>query len=129
MNQRWKKRRNILRRIRMKEIDLQNKIRIGLNDIAITFRGNVGLFYTKTGRPIRTGLPPGFSDLFGFRRLDNKMFFIEVKTRTGRLSKDQKNFLKKMSELGCITGVARSVDDAREIIENGWNGSGDNETC
>ena len=113
----------------MKETDLQNKIRIELNDLAITFRGNVGMFYTKNGRPIRTGLPPGFSDLFGFRRVDNKMFFIEVKTKSGVLSKDQKNFLKKMNELGCITGVARSVSDARQIVEKGWDGSGDDVTC
>ena len=103
----------------MREIDLQNEIRLALNEIAITFRANVGLFYTRDGRPVSTGLPKGFSDLFGFRRSDGRIFFLEIKTAAGRLSKDQKNFLAAMSKLGAITGVARSVDDALEIVSRG----------
>lgn len=103
----------------MKEIDLQNNIRIALNDIAITFRANVGVFFTKDGRPIRTGLPCGFSDLFGFRRSDGKIFFLEIKTEKGRLRKDQAHFLNTMKKLGAIAGVARSTDEALDIVLNG----------
>lgn len=100
----------------MREIDLQNEIRLALNEIAVTFRANVGLFFTRDGRPISTGLPKGFSDLFGFRRSDGRIFFLEIKAAAGRLSKDQKNFLAAMEKLGAITGVARSVNDALEIL-------------
>ena len=103
----------------MREIDLQNEIRLALNEIAVTFRANVGLFFTRDGRPISTGLPKGFSDLFGFRRSDGRIFFLEIKAAAGRLSKDQKNFLAAMEKLGAITGVARSVDDALEIVSRG----------
>lgn len=41
---------------------------------------------------------------------------IEVKTEKGRLSEPQKNFLAMLKEQGGITGVARSVEEAREII-------------
>lgn len=101
----------------MREIDLQNQIRLALDKIAITFRANVGIFYTRDGRPISTGLPKGFSDLFGFRRSDGRIFFLEIKTANGRLSKDQKSFLAAMSKLGAITGVARSVEDALEVLK------------
>lgn len=47
----------------MKEIDLQNEIRIALSKIGvITFRMNVGFFETKDGRKIKAGTI-GMSDL------------------------------------------------------------------
>lgn len=100
----------------MTEKDIQNQIRLNITDIAVSFRANVGMFFTKDGRPITTGLPKGFSDLFGFRKSDNKMFFIEVKTPTGRASKEQVNFINAMKKHGCLAGIARSVEDARAII-------------
>lgn len=100
----------------MSEIDIQNSIRIALSDIAVTFRANVGVFFTKDGRPVRTGLPKGFSDIFGFRKSDGRAFFLEIKTETGKLSKDQETFLEAMKTLGAISGVARSPKEAIEII-------------
>ena len=97
------------------ETVLQNKIRVALSDIAVTFRINVGTF--KAGdRFISTGVPKGFSDLFGFRRSDGKAFFIEVKTAKGRPTKEQKEFIDRMQECGAIAGIARTIDEAREIL-------------
>jgi hypothetical protein len=101
----------------MKEIDIQNTIRIALSDIAVTFRANVGVFFTRDGRPIRTGLPKGFSDLFGFRKSDGRAFFLEIKTKSGKLRKDQAEFLDAMRKLGAISGVARSPEEALRIIQ------------
>ena len=39
-----------------------------------------------------------------------------MKTKTGRLSEAQKNFIEKMRESGAIAGVARSPEDAIKII-------------
>lgn len=98
-----------------KETILQNKIREGVSDIAVTFRINVGGF--KVGdRFISTGVPTGFSDLFGFRRSDGKAFFLEIKTETGYPSAKQKQFIKRMQENGALAGIARSIEDARRII-------------
>jgi len=98
-----------------KETILQNKIRVGLSDIAVTFRINVGTF--KVGdRYISTGVPSGFSDIFGYRRKDGKAFFIEIKTTTGRATKKQEEFIKKMKQNGALAGIARSVEEARRIV-------------
>lgn len=95
---------------------IQNAVRIALSEYATVFRANVGSGVTYDGRHFETGLPKGFSDLFGFRHSDGKIFFIEVKTPSGRLSKAQKHFLEQMRNYGAIAGVARSVDDAIRII-------------
>lgn len=74
-------------------------------------RANIGLFYTKDGRPVSTGLPKGFSDLFGMTSC-GLFFVIEVKTETGRLSPEQQAFLAAMEKRSAIAFVARSADQA-----------------
>lgn len=74
------------------------------------FRANVGLFFTRDGRPVRSGLPNGFPDLFGFRS-DLMPFFVEVKSATGRVRPEQDAFLNAMRARGAIAVVARSADD------------------
>lgn len=98
------------------EHSIQNQIRLALNPYAVIFRANVGSGYTADGRYFSTGLPVGFSDLFGFRKSDGKAIFIEVKTKTGRVSEAQKNFIEKMQESGALAGIARSPEDAIKII-------------
>lgn len=101
----------------MKEIDVQNSIRLALNPYAIVFRANVGSFKTGDGRTVTTGLPKGFSDLFGYRKSDGRIFFIEVKNEKGRLRKEQEHFIKVMQENGAIAGVARSPEEAIALIQ------------
>lgn len=79
------------------------------------FRANVGLFFTKDGRPVRSGLPVGFSDLFGFTS-DGRPYFLEIKTATGRIRPEQDAFLEAMRRRGAVAGVARSVQDARDLL-------------
>ncbi len=101
------------------EHDIQNKIRNETADIAVLFRANVGSGVTYDGRHFDTGLPKGFSDLFGFRLSDGKAVFIEVKNIMGRVRPEQQNFIEKMRSYGALAGVARSVEDARRIIQEG----------
>lgn len=103
----------------MKEIDIQNNIRIALNPYAIVFRANVGKVRMQDGRFFDTGLPKGYSDLSGFRKADGKMFFLEIKNEKGKLRKEQRAFLEIMSEYPVITGVARSPEEAINIIVEG----------
>lgn len=86
-----------------------------LSDCVI-FRINVGKGYTKDGRYFETGVPVGFSDLFGVRRSDGRAVFIEVKTATGRIRPEQKNFIEQMRSCNAIAGVCRSVEDALKLI-------------
>lgn len=100
----------------MTETDIQNQIRVALSPYCIVFRMNVGLCYTKDGRPIRTGVPTGFSDLFGHRKSDGRAFYIEVKTPTGKASPAQLRFLEQMAVNGAITGICRSPEEALRLL-------------
>ena len=95
---------------------IQNQIRVGLSKAGhVVFRANVGKVKMQNGRWFETGVPKGFPDLFGFRP-DGRIFFIEVKNETGKLRPEQKIFIEQMKKRGALAGVARSVEDAMEII-------------
>ncbi|MDW8760056.1 VRR-NUC domain-containing protein [Streptococcus suis] len=100
-----------------KEHKIQNDIRVGLTEVGcLVFRANVGKVRTADGRYFDTGLPKGFTDLFGFRP-DGQIFFIEVKNKTGRVRPEQEKFIEQMKKRGALAGVARSVEDARRIVD------------
>lgn len=105
-----------------KEHVIQNRIRLALSEKAVIFRGNVGSGVTYDGRHFSTGLPKGFSDLFGFRKADGKAVFIEVKTPDGRASPEQLEFISAMKKQGAIAGICRSPEDALALIKEGGNG-------
>lgn len=88
----------------------------------------MGLAYTKDGRAFRTGLPAGSPDLFGFKKKNQKMFFIEVKTPTGRIRQSQINFHMALMHDKAIHGIARSIDDALKIVNEELIGYGYPET-
>ena len=117
----------------MNEQTIQNEIRLhaSSNRLAVLFRANVGEGWTgnleditrnpdgsitiRNPRRLKTGLPKGFSDLFGVTS-GGRAVFIEVKSRTGRVSAEQEHFLEQMASMGALAGVARSVEEAERII-------------
>ena len=105
---------------------IQNEIRMALgNHDCFVFRANVGKVKTQDGRWFNTGLPPGFPDLFGFKKSNGKIFFIEVKNEKGRLREVQQRFAKNvLKPSSVIYGVARSVEDALAIIDDELKGYG-----
>ena len=96
---------------------LMNQIRLALSHKCILFRINVGSGRTYDGRHFDTGVPAGFSDLFGVRTADGKAVFIEVKTRSGRVSGKQQAFISAMQQAGAIAGICRSVEEALQLIK------------
>ena len=80
---------------------IQNKIRLALSESCIVFRVNVGSGVTYDGRHFDTGVPKGFSDLFGFRKSDGKAFFA---------------FLEQMRQNGAVSGICRSPEDALRLL-------------
>lgn len=101
----------------MTEHELQNEIRKAVSPYCIIFRINVGEGKTPDGRYFKTGVPKGFSDLFGIRKKDGKAVFIEVKTPKGKPSEEQKKFIRIMKSYGAIAGVCRSTEDAIKLVK------------
>ena len=98
------------------EHSIQNAIRLELSKHGFcVFRTNVGKVKTADGRWFDTGLPKGFSDLTAIK--DGRVYFLEVKTPTGRIRPEQEKFLAVMKDrYGCVAGVVRSVQDALEVV-------------
>lgn len=95
----------------MREAAVLHQCMLALSEAGCTvFRANVGTFYTRDGRTVQTGLPKGFSDLFGFRP-DGRVFFVETKSSTGRLRPEQAAFLDAMRARGAVVVVARNPAD------------------
>lgn len=100
---------------------IQNEIRAAVSEYCIIFRVNVGKGRTMDGRFFSSGVPPGFSDLFGVRKSDGRAVFIEVKTPKGRASKDQKHFIEIIKNAGAIAGICRSAEEAVKLVTEDEN--------
>lgn len=101
----------------MTEKKIQNDIILEINKRGHRlWRANAGKVVTKDNRIIKL-LPKGFPDTFGYRKTDGKFIAIEVKTETGRLRSEQIKFKAFAETQNILYGVARSVEDAIEIVE------------
>jgi len=112
----------------MKEGAIQQHIRLALSDAgAVMFRNQVGATHTPDGRLIRYGVcNPGGSDLIGFKSVEitpdmvgRKVAVftaVEVKTPTGKPTADQLHFITTVLRAGGFAGIARSPDEAVEIL-------------
>lgn len=130
-----------------KEHALQNEIRNALAGRCLLFRANVGRAYTsndvvkvprqmpvvmgprdvllRNARPFDTGLPPGFSDLFGMVSVEitpdmvgqKVAIFTGLEVKDGaRVSPLQRNFINAVNDNGGRAGVVRSVADAEKLV-------------
>ena len=70
------------------------------------------------------GAPKGHPDLYGFRWVDGRIFYIEVKSKTGTPSDDQKRFHAMLTSHNIIHGIARNERDALMIVDSGLIGYG-----
>mgnify|MGYP002516780384 CR=1 FL=1 len=100
----------------MTEHDIQNSIRLKLSELGYAvFRINSGKIRMADGRWFDTGVPKGFSDLIAVK--GGRIFFLEVKTETGKASPEQIKFLATMRDrYGCIAGIVRSVEEAVDLV-------------
>ena len=114
----------------MSETRLTQEIRLGISDLSNVriFRNNTGRLQNKSGEWVDYGLVVGSSDLIGWTSVTvtpdmvgQKLALftaIEVKTATGRVRKEQTNFIDRVREAGGLAGIARTVEEARAIILN-----------
>ena len=90
------------------------------------FRNNTGTLRDQHGRPVQFGLCKGSGDLIGWRSITVTpamvgttiavFISVEVKTPTGRMRPEQKQWLEAVQAAGGIAGVARSVADAEVLL-------------
>ena len=79
----------------------------------------------RDARPLRAGLCKGSSDIIAIKpvlitpkmvgKTIGKFIAIEVKTPTGRPTKDQLNFSQIINDKGGIALIARSVEDIKNV--------------
>lgn len=101
----------------MREQNIQRLIMLALSEAGcLVWRNNCGMLKNEAGIPIKFGLGnPGGSDLIGLTS-NGRFFAIEVKTPTGKPTKQQLNFIEQVKSKGGLAGIARSPDDALRII-------------
>lgn len=112
----------------IKETNISNLIRLAVSKIGTKlFRNHVGFIEDSRGTKHRFGLCNGSSDCIGWTRLTvtpdmvgkSVAVFtaIEVKTKRGRASDDQLNFIDAVKNAGGIAGIARSSEEAVDIVK------------
>ena len=112
----------------MSEQRIQQEIRLALSRGPVRlYRNNTGTLRDQYGRPVQFGLAVGSADLIGWttRTITPEMVgqrvavftSIEVKSATGRLRPEQRQWLEAVQAAGGIAGVARSVEDAQSLID------------
>lgn len=80
--------------------------------LALCWRNNVG----GRGR-MRWGLGVGSADLVGLLRPRGRGFALEVKTATGRMSREQVAWHRAWTDAGGFVRCVRSVDEALRALE------------
>jgi len=112
----------------LSEQRIQQEIRLALSRGPVRlYRNNTGTLRDQYGRPVQFGLAVGSADLIGWttRTITPEMVgqrvavftSIEVKSATGRLRPEQRQWLEAVQAAGGIAGVARSVEDAQSLID------------
>lgn len=104
------------------EHQIQNEVMLAVSQHGCTIiRTNTGTVKTNDGRLFSAGPPKGWPDLTGTIHKTGQILLIEVKTKTGKLRPEQKRFAEFIKKYvpNAAYGVARSVEDALDIINRG----------
>ncbi len=91
------------------------------------WRNTTGAGKLENGQYIQWGLSVGSSDLVGIHRYlikpedigtyIGRLFCVEIKTPKGRLSPEQKIWMKTIQDFGGISEICRSKKDAEELLK------------
>jgi len=86
----------------------------GRDDRWRIWKNNTGTAY-REGHMIRYGLK-GSADIFGIAR-GGRFIALEIKTGTGKQTKDQLSFEKMITSFGGLYNVVRTLDDVADVIQ------------
>ena len=98
------------------ETEVMREILVAISALpgALFWRQQSGVFRSMSGREtVRVGIP-GMADLGGVYR--GRAIQIEVKTPSGRLSKDQERWKNAVERVGGVFAVARNPADALSVL-------------
>jgi len=102
----------------LKEADIQKDILnyLRLNGFMAWRNNTTGVYSAKLGHYIKSGSGTlkGVSDIIALK--NGAILFLEIKTKTGKLSDNQKQFLKDVKKHGAIGLVARSISDVEKVL-------------
>lgn len=111
------------------ESTIMKKIQLAASRAGILlFRNNTGAYKAQHGGYIRYGVgEKGGSDLIGLTKIKithnmvgrevGVFTAIEVKSQSGRATKEQLNFIAAIKKQGGIAGIAHSEQDAEKLIK------------
>jgi hypothetical protein len=111
----------------MSEQAIQQRIRLACSRGRVRlWRNNTGRLRDERGQLVTFGLCPGSADLIGYRSVTVTADMVgqtvavfaavEVKAERGRPTPEQTAFLEHVTAAGGLAGIARSVEDARQIL-------------
>lgn len=90
-------------------------MRVSKPQMVMVYPGDVVL---RAAQPLQMGLTTGGSDTIGWTQRDGFAVFtaIEVKSPTGRVRPEQQVFIDQVNAAGGIAGVARSEQEAIDLL-------------
>jgi len=65
---------------------------------------------------ITFGLAVGSADIIGIHKATGRFLAFEVKTSTGRTTKEQLNFIEQVRAANGVAGIVRSTQDALDLL-------------
>jgi len=105
-------------REQMSEKQIMIDVQLELAKVGVLlFRNNCGMLQDKNGTYVRYGLGTGSSDLIGWALPSGRFVAVEVKTPTGKATKEQLAFIDAVNKGGGIAFLARSAAEALEEIK------------
>jgi hypothetical protein len=121
----------------VKESTIQSEVMLEASDQGCkVFRNNVGIATFADGSKVSYGLCVGSSDLIGWRAVTITPDMVgqqvavftalEVKTKTGRVTPAQTNFINQVLKAGGYAGVVRNKHEVRNVFATGDTGAQEN---
>jgi len=113
--------------MKQKEYQLQKAVCAYLDLKGVLYCGSMGgqyqAHFSQRIKAKATGYKKGFPDLFIYEiaRIDNTIYAglaIELKTKTGRPTVEQIEWIKQLQKRGYMASICKGIDEALELIEN-----------
>ena len=92
------------------------RLSLGKRTDCVVWRNSTGVAMTKSGHTIRFGLCVGSADLICIVKPSGRLVACEVKTPTGRDTKEQLAFIAIVNQAGGHGTIVRSVLEANSAI-------------